>query len=46
MFLLKELAGTDPRVRYVSFSRNFGKEAAMLAGLRYASGDAVAGPTA
>ncbi|MFB7370477.1 glycosyltransferase family 2 protein [Streptomyces sp. NPDC056222] len=27
--------------RYVSFSRNFGKEAAMLAGLREASGDAV-----
>ncbi|ADI04145.1 sugar transferase [Streptomyces bingchenggensis BCW-1] len=39
--LLKNLAETDPRVRYVSFSRNFGKEAAMLAGLRYASGDAV-----
>ena len=31
----------DPRVRYVSFSRNFGKEAAMLAGLREAAGDAV-----
>ncbi|MEU9865799.1 glycosyltransferase family 2 protein [Streptomyces sp. NPDC047971] len=29
------------RTRYVSFSRNFGKEAAMLAGLREASGDAV-----
>ncbi|MGO4418940.1 glycosyltransferase family 2 protein [Streptomyces sp. MCAF7] len=28
--LLKKLAETDPRVRYVSFSRNFGKEAAML----------------
>jgi glycosyltransferase involved in cell wall biosynthesis len=25
---------TDPRVRYISFSRNFGKEAAMFAGLR------------
>ncbi|MGW0121115.1 glycosyltransferase family 2 protein [Streptomyces sp. NPDC003327] len=40
--LLQGLAATDPgRVRYVSFSRNFGKESAMLAGLRHASGDAV-----
>ncbi|MFB7240145.1 glycosyltransferase family 2 protein [Streptomyces sp. NPDC056269] len=40
--LLQELAARDPRhVRYVSFSRNFGKEAAMLAGLRDAAGDAV-----
>lgn len=39
--LLKQLATTDPRTRYISFSRNFGKEAAMLAGLQYASGDAV-----
>ncbi|WP_238163507.1 glycosyltransferase family 2 protein [Kribbella capetownensis] len=38
---LVELAATDESVRYLSFSRNFGKEAAMLAGLRYASGDAV-----
>ncbi len=38
---LVKLAATDPAVRYLSFSRNFGKEAAMLAGLRYASGDAV-----
>ena len=28
-------------MRYLSFSRNFGKESAMLAGLRHASGDAV-----
>ncbi len=35
------LADADPAVRYLSFSRNFGKESAMLAGLRYASGDAV-----
>ncbi|MFF9566666.1 glycosyltransferase family 2 protein [Streptomyces sp. NPDC014685] len=39
--ILQELAAVDPRVRYVSFSRNFGKEAAMLAGLRHAEGDAV-----
>ncbi|MFG2605341.1 glycosyltransferase family 2 protein [Streptomyces sp. NPDC048514] len=38
---LKHLADLDPRVRYVSFSRNFGKEAALLAGLRHASGDSV-----
>src|SRR5690349_24815858 len=35
------LAAADESVRYLSFSRNFGKEAAMLAGLRYATGDAV-----
>ncbi|MEU6091109.1 glycosyltransferase family 2 protein [Streptomyces sp. NPDC047085] len=39
--ILQRLADTDARVRYVSFSRNFGKEAALLAGLRNASGDAV-----
>ncbi|GAB2675784.1 glycosyltransferase family 2 protein [Kribbella swartbergensis] len=38
---LVRLADDDPAVRYLSFSRNFGKESAMLAGLRYASGDAV-----
>jgi len=36
-----QLADADPAVRYLSFSRNFGKESAMLAGLRYASGEAV-----
>ncbi len=39
---MKELAAEDERVCYVSLSRNFGKEAAMLAGLKYASGDYVA----
>jgi glycosyltransferase involved in cell wall biosynthesis len=39
--VLERLAERDARVRYVSFSRNFGKEAALLAGLRHASGDAV-----
>ncbi|MFD3521466.1 glycosyltransferase family 2 protein [Streptomyces sp. NPDC058653] len=38
---LDRLAAADARARYVSFSRNFGKEAAMLAGLQYAKGDAV-----
>lgn len=31
--LVKAKALVDPRIKYVSFSRNFGKEAAMLAGL-------------
>lgn len=39
--LLRELAGRDRRVCYVSFSRNFGKEAAMLAGLEKSRGDYV-----
>lgn len=34
-------AERDPRVKIVSFSRNFGKEAAMSSALDYASGDAV-----
>ncbi|MFE7665831.1 glycosyltransferase family 2 protein [Streptomyces celluloflavus] len=39
---LRTLAQQHPRTtRYVSFSRNFGKEPAMLAGLREATGDAV-----
>ena len=36
---LKAAAECDAHVKYVSFSRNFGKESAMLAGLSYASGD-------
>lgn len=39
--IVKEYAKEDDRVRYVSFSRNFGKEAAMLAGLRHSEGDYV-----
>ncbi|MBR4027576.1 MAG: glycosyltransferase family 2 protein [Lachnospiraceae bacterium] len=42
LFLLKEFAKKDKRVKYLSFSRNFGKEAALLAGLQYAKGDYVA----
>ena len=37
--ILKELGETDSHVCYLSFSRNFGKEAAMYAGLRNAHGD-------
>lgn len=37
--LIKSLAAEDKRVKYISFSRNFGKEAAMYAGLKNASGD-------
>ncbi len=39
--ITKELHASDKRVRYISFSRNFGKEAAMLAGLEHAKGDFV-----
>ena len=39
---LRRLAAADSRVRFVSFSRNFGKEAGMLAGLEAATGDYVA----
>jgi len=37
--LLREFTAEDDRVRYISFSRNFGKEAAMYAGFRHATGD-------
>lgn len=39
--ILRELAKTDEKVKIVNFSRNFGHEAAMLAGLDYAKGDAL-----
>ena len=39
--VIKTLRKKDNRVRFVSFSRNFGKEAAMLAGLDYSTGDYV-----
>ncbi len=35
----RKLARQDKKVHYISFSRNFGKEAAMLAGLEHATGD-------
>ena len=40
--ILRQAARQDERVRYISFSRNFGKEAAMYAGLKNATGDYVA----
>lgn len=40
--VIRELAKKDERVKYISFSRNFGKEAAIYAGLQNASGDLVA----
>lgn len=39
--ILKGLASQDERVAYVSFSRNFGKEAGIYAGLKNAKGDYV-----
>ena len=37
--IIKELRKKDKRISYVNFSRNFGKETAMIAGLDYANGD-------
>jgi glycosyltransferase involved in cell wall biosynthesis len=39
--IIKKLAEKDGKVRFISFSRNFGKEAAMFAGLEYSTGDYV-----
>lgn len=39
--IIKELSNNDNNVRYISFSRNFGKEAAIYAGLEYSTGDYV-----
>ena len=39
--LIKEYREKDNRISYVDFSRNFGKETAMIAGLDYAKGDCV-----
>ena len=39
--IIKNLRQKDSRISYVDFSRNFGKEIAMMAGLDYATGDAV-----
>lgn len=37
--IIKSLAAKDDKVKFISFSRNFGKEAAMLAGLKNADGE-------
>lgn len=39
---MKELSSLDERIKYLSFSRNFGKEAAMFAGFEYSKGEYVA----
>jgi dolichol-phosphate mannosyltransferase len=39
--LCAKIAAADPRVKVLSFSRNFGQQAAVTAGLRYASGEIV-----
>ena len=39
---IKDLAKNAPNVKYISFSRNFGKESSIYAGLKYAKGDLVA----
>lgn len=38
--ILEGIAVADPLVKVINFSRNFGKEAALIAGLAYATGDA------
>src|ERR1700740_3164291 len=38
---VRELSGKDARIKGLRFTRNFGKEAALLAGLRVAGGEAV-----
>ncbi|MCI8290685.1 MAG: glycosyltransferase family 2 protein [Clostridia bacterium] len=40
--IVRDFSKKDGRVRYISFSRNFGKEAAMYAGLNESTGDFVA----
>ena len=39
--IIKKLREKDSKISYVDFSRNFGKEVAMIAGLDYAKGDCV-----
>ena len=39
--VIKDLKSKDNKIKYVSFSRNFGKESAMYAGLEHATGDFV-----
>ena len=39
--IIKDLRAKDPRIKFVSLSRNFGHQGGILAGMTYASGDAV-----
>ena len=39
--IIKKIAETQTNIFYISFSRNFGKDNALLAGLKYANGDAI-----
>lgn len=39
--ILSTLANEDTQVKFISFSRNFGHESAMIAGIDYSSGDAI-----
>lgn len=39
--LIESISKSDTNVKYICFSRNFGKESAMLAGLKYSIGDCV-----
>ena len=39
--IIKKERKKDPRINYVNFSRNFGKETAMICGMDYCTGDAV-----
>ncbi|MDQ5983118.1 MAG: putative glycosyltransferase CsbB [Eubacteriales bacterium SKADARSKE-1] len=42
LLIIKSLSEKDERIKYISFSRNFGKEAAIYAGLKKAKGEFVA----
>jgi len=39
--IIKEIAITQNNIFYISFSRNFGKDNALLAGFKYCKGDAI-----
>ena len=40
-FILENITNVNNKVRAISFSRNFGQEAALTAGLKYVTGDAL-----
>lgn len=39
--VLERLAGQENRIKVISFSRNFGHESAMIAGIDYSTGDGI-----